>query len=193
VTATFSYSGAGNVLASDGTNTYTRTPEGSLVGIGAAGGGSAVLAYTDQHDDVVGNFTATGTSLTSSTAYDPLGNVAATTGQVGKLGFQSGWTDGATGKVDMGSRWYNPAAGQFQNKDTVTNDPIPNSAAANPFAYVDDNPLTRTDPTGHSWWGDAWNGVKSVAKTVWHGVQWAWNGVKSVYRTAVRTVRTAVR
>jgi RHS repeat-associated protein len=189
VTATFSYSGAGNVLASDGTNTYTRTPEGSLVGIGAAGGGSAVLAYTDQHDDVVGNFTATGTSLTSSTAYDPLGNVAATTGQVGKLGFQSGWTDGATGKVDMGSRWYNPAAGQFQNKDTVTNDPIPNSAAANPFAYVDDNPLTRTDPTGHSWWGDAWNGVKSVAKTVWHGVQWAWNGVKSVYRTAVRTVR----
>jgi RHS repeat-associated protein len=187
VTATFSYSGAGNDLASDGSNTYTRTPDGSLVGIGTSGGGSAVLAYTDQHDDVVGNFTATGASLTGSTAYDPLGNVAATTGAVGKLGYQSGWTDAATGKVDMGSRWYNPAAGQFQNKDTVANDPIPDSAAANPFAYVDDNPLTRTDPTGHSWWGDAWNGVKSVAKSV---TSWAWNGLKTVYHAAGHLVHS---
>jgi hypothetical protein len=57
----------------------------------------------------------------------------------------------------------------------------------------DDDPLTRTDPTGHSWWGDAWNGVKSAAKSTWHAVtstaSWLWNGAKSIYHTAVRTVR----
>ncbi|MEV5752124.1 LamG-like jellyroll fold domain-containing protein [Actinoallomurus sp. NPDC052308] len=183
----FSYGGTGDLMAADGTNTYTWSPDGSLVGIGTTGGdqSTGVLAYTDAHDDVVGNFTATGTALTGSTTYDPLGNVANTTGHAGSLGYQSGWTDSATGKVDMGSRWYYPAVGQFQNKDTQASDPVPNSAAANPFAYVDDDPLTRTDPTGHSWWGDTWHAVKSVASTTWHAVtsaaSWVWNTAKSTY------------
>lgn len=63
----------------------------------------------------------------------------------------------------MGSRWYNPAAGQVQNKDTVAGDPIPNSAAANPFAYVDDDPLTRTDPTRPATVGGAMHGTASRA------------------------------
>ena len=49
----------------------------------------------------------------------------------------------------MGARWYNPAAGSFDNKDTVANKPVPDSASASPFGYAADNPLDRTDPTGH--------------------------------------------
>ncbi len=42
-------------MASDGTSTYTWDPSGiTLVGVGAAGGGSGVLALNDQHTDVVG-------------------------------------------------------------------------------------------------------------------------------------------
>ncbi|TVT44604.1 hypothetical protein FNH05_21230 [Amycolatopsis rhizosphaerae] len=51
------------------------------------------------------------------------------------------------------------------NRDTVANDPVPNSAAANPFAYVNDNPMTGTDPSGHGWFdwvGDAWNAATSA-------------------------------
>ena len=193
-TTTFSYSGTGNNLASDGTNTYTWTPDGSLVGINTVGGSTAngTLAFTDQHNDVIGNFSATGTAMAASTAYDPLGNVLANNGAMaGKLGYQSGWTDSATGKVNMAARWYNPATGQFMNKDTASLSPVPNSAAANPFAYVDDNPLNRTDPTGHGWWSDVtsvassvWHGVSSAASWAWHGVSsaasWAWHGVTSV-------------
>ncbi|MGW3983876.1 LamG-like jellyroll fold domain-containing protein [Streptomyces mirabilis] len=171
-TKTFTYSGTGNNLASDGTSTYTWTPGDALVGIGTPGGtpATATLAYTDQHDDVVGDFTGTGSALTASTGYDPLGNVTGTTGTPsGNLGYQSGWTDNATGKVNMASRWYNPATGQFMNKDTASLNPVPNSAAANPFAYVDDNPLTRTDPTGQSWLGDAWNSVSHAASHAWNG------------------------
>jgi hypothetical protein len=54
-TRTFVFSGTGNTLASDGTDTYGRDPSGVVVGVGvaAAGGGtvagSGVLAFVDQH------------------------------------------------------------------------------------------------------------------------------------------------
>ncbi|MBW8482523.1 LamG-like jellyroll fold domain-containing protein [Actinomadura parmotrematis] len=151
----FSYSGAGTTLASDGSATYTWTPSDSLVGIGAPNGGTGgVLAYLDQHSDVVGDFTATGGALVGAKTYDPFGNVTGLTGSVsGDLGYQSGWTDDTTGQVNMAARWYNPKTGQFQNKDTVSLDPVPDSAQANPHAYVGDNPLLGTDPTGHCWSG----------------------------------------
>ena len=91
----------------------------------------------DQHTDVVGAFTASGTSLAASAAYDPMGN----------LGYQSAGTDPATKRSEMGARWYNPATGQFQNRDTTAVNPVPDSAAANPFAYAGDDPLTETDPS----------------------------------------------
>jgi hypothetical protein len=49
----------------------------------------------------------------------------------------------------MGARWYSPANGQFTSKDTVNVNPVPDPAAASPFAYAADNPLTGVDPTGH--------------------------------------------
>jgi hypothetical protein len=39
-------------------------------------GGTGVLAYTDAHTDVVGNFTAKGSALSGSSAYDPWGTGA---------------------------------------------------------------------------------------------------------------------
>ena len=49
----------------------------------------------------------------------------------------------------MGARWYDPAAGDFTSRDTVTVSPDPDPAAGNPFAYAADEPLDFTDPTGH--------------------------------------------
>ncbi|MDX6740735.1 LamG-like jellyroll fold domain-containing protein [Actinocorallia sp. A-T 12471] len=150
---TFTYTGLDNALASDGSSTYTRTPNDTLLGIGTPNGsggstGTGVFAFLDVHFDVIANFTGTG-GLSGSTTFDPLGNVVATTSMAGNLGFQSGWTDAATGKVDMWSRWYTPATGQFQNRDTISLDPVGDSIANNGFAYVDQNPLTDIDPTGH--------------------------------------------
>ena len=217
--ATFSYSGTSNTVASDGTDTYTYDPSGGLIGTGtaASGGGttsgSGSLVLTDQHNDVVGDFTATAAQLAGSTTYDPLGNVLATSNQQGQLGYQSGWTDKSTGKVNMAARWYNPATGQFMNKDTVANNPVPNSAEANPYAYVDDNPMLGTDPTGHGLWDWISNNiVKPVAHVVnrvivqpvkravaainhyvvqpiVHAVQTVVRKVVDVYHAAVRVAR----
>ncbi|WP_106399147.1 RHS repeat domain-containing protein [Actinocorallia populi] len=155
--AVFTYIGVENNLASDGTTAYTRTPDGSLIGSNAVNGtaGAGVLAFTDQHDDVIASFTGTGTALTGSVTYDPLGNVIAGSAPL-NLGYQSGWTDPTTDQVNMWSRWYNPETGQFQNKDTVEIDPVPESAAANPFSYVAGNPMIGTDEDGHcSKWNPA--------------------------------------
>ena len=150
-TRNLSFSGTDNTIASDGSYNYSYDPDGGLIGINTPGAAasSGVLALTDQHDDVVGNFTPGATVLSGSTTYDPLGNVTASSDAVGNLGYQSGWTNAATGQVDMDSRWYNPGSGEFLNKDTLSVSPDPDSTAANPFAYVSDNPMGDIDPTGH--------------------------------------------
>ena len=122
-----------------------------LAGVGAPGGGTGgALALTDAHGDVLGQFTAGGTGVLGSQAYDPWGTVTATTGTLsGMLGFQSAWSDPASGKDLMGARWYNPAAGDFTSADSVQVPPVPDPAAASPFAYAAGNPLSNADPTGH--------------------------------------------
>lgn len=158
-----SYTGVDNDLAADTTATYTRDPGGSVVGVKGA---SAQYAFTDQHDDLTGLFTATGTATSGTTVYDPLGKVLATTGMQGSLGYQSEWTDQSTSRVNMMARWYNTDTGQFDTRDTASNSPIPNSAAANRFAYGDANPLIATDPSGHWSLKSALKSVASAVSTV---------------------------
>ena len=163
---TVQYSGAGNQLAGDGQFVYSRDPDGGLLAVRAATGttSTAKLALTDLHTDLIGTLSATDTTLTQTATYDPLGTLVGTRTTLGNLGYQSEYTDPATGKANMAARWYNPATGQFTSKDTYQPDPAADSTAANPYAYTGDDPLTRTDPTGHMFYrnddgrnGTYWN------------------------------------
>jgi RHS repeat-associated protein len=146
-----SYEGLSHQVIADGAWKYTYDPYGNLAAIRPAGGTIAqgVLAYTDLHTDLVGTFAPAGAALAGSAAYSPLGAVTAGSGLAGNLGYQSGFTDPANAEVDMGARWYAPATGDFTTRDSASVDPVPDSAAANPFAYAGDDPMTNTDPTGH--------------------------------------------
>jgi RHS repeat-associated protein len=144
----FAYTGLGNDLATDGTALYTRDPGGGLLGIKQ--GSTSVNAWTDRHTDLVAQFTNSGTTLTGSTTYDPLGNVTATAGAVGNLGFQQEYTEQATGRVNMHARWYNPETGQFDTRDTANLSPVGQSANANRYGYGNGDPISNIDPTGHS-------------------------------------------
>ncbi|MFI9105535.1 LamG-like jellyroll fold domain-containing protein [Streptomyces fildesensis] len=166
---TLAYSGQDNTVASDGTSTYSRGPDGHVTGQNSIGTG-ATLTWSDAHTDVVGQFTASGTTLTGSAAYDPWGSATNPSTLTGTLGYQSEYTDPTTGQVNMHARWYTPASGRFQSADTQENSPVGSSANANPYAYGNGSPLTGTDPTGHGWdpvgiaealaerspWGMAW-------------------------------------
>ncbi len=174
--AGFAYTGLGNELAADGDASYTRDPEGNLIGVNDR------LAWTDLHTDVVAQFTATGTTLSGTTTYDPLGKVLATSGMLGNLGYQSEWTDALTGRVNMFARWYNTNTGQFDTRDTASNDPMPDSINANRYQYGDGNPLTVTDPTGH--WG--WNPIKAIKKAVKKAVKRTTSYASSAYHYVSR-------
>ena len=146
---TLAYSGEGNEVASDGTTTYSRDASGNVTGENTPGTGAA-LTLTNAHSDVIGQFTATGTSLTGSASYDPWGNPVGTPTLTGTLGYQSEYTNPATSQVNMDARWYQPGTGSFNSADTQTNSPIADSTNANPFTYANDNPTTGTDPSGHN-------------------------------------------
>jgi RHS repeat-associated protein len=158
---TFSYAGQNDEVVSDGVETYARGPGDELLATGKSG--TKRLNLTDGHGDVVGGFDpadSTLGALPDSTAYDPFGQVTATSGDTGSIGFQGDWTDQATGQVDMGARWYNPGAGAFDSRDDVGYDGG-DSVVANRYTYGAAAPLDYIDPDGHAAVppGLAWCGV----------------------------------
>ncbi|WSQ50914.1 DNRLRE domain-containing protein [Streptomyces sp. NBC_01218] len=142
----FTYDGGSNNLASDGTSSYSRTPDGTL--LATAKGTTKQWALTDQHTDVTAGLSPDGTTVTSSTTYDPFGQPTATNGTTSALGYQSGWTDPTTGDVNMAARWYQPGTGTFTSRDTLQLNADP-SAQANRYLYANADPLNSTDVTGH--------------------------------------------
>ncbi len=186
----FKYSGVGNDVASDGYASYSRDANGALLGVKTAL--ASRLVMTDIHDDVVAQFTDAAEALTGSTTYTPFGKTSSTTGMLGNLGYQSGWTDPQTAKVNMAARWYSPQTGQFNSRDTVSNEPLPSSANANQYAYANDNPMTATDPTGH-WPSFIDKAVKKVTKKVKKVAKSAWKKTKSTVKKAAKTVRKAAK
>lgn len=188
--SSFKYSGAGNDVASDGVTSYSRNADGSLLGTKTAV--SSVLALTDMHDDVVGQFTDSGEALTGSTTYSPFGKVVQSAGMLGQLGYQSGWTDPETAKVNMAARWYSPQTGQFNSRDTVGLDPLPASVNANRYAYANGNPMTGVDPTGH-FWEEVGNAFKKVTKTVKKTAKSAWKKTKKAVKKVAKVVKKAAK
>jgi RHS repeat-associated protein len=144
------YHGMTKEIASDSSATYSRDPAGDITGVNSAVGGKTI-ALNDQHDDLSGLFTASGATMTGSTTYSPWGQVLGTSGPSVQVGYQGQWTDPLSGQVSMGARFYRPQTGGFVSKDTYTG--AEGGAAAvsdNLYAYGNDNPVTVTDPSGHS-------------------------------------------
>ncbi|MGW0586393.1 LamG-like jellyroll fold domain-containing protein [Streptosporangium sp. NPDC002607] len=148
----FTYSGLSNdlVAVADGANNplakYGRDPFGGLLSL-QEGASPGLATMNDLRGDVVGTFS--GTALVDSVAYDPFGEVTHRSGTQRTLGYQGEYTDPDTGKVNMLARWYQPGTGAFTSRDTATLNPAP-SVQANRYTYANANPLTNTDPTGHS-------------------------------------------
>jgi RHS repeat-associated protein len=67
--------------------------------------------------------------------------------------------DRETGLYNYGARLYDPEIGRFTTPDTIVPD-YTNPQSLNRFAYVLNNPLKYTDPTGHEEEGDGgfWDG-----------------------------------
>ena len=129
------------LLIADGTNQYIQGPGGTpLEQIDAAG------KATWLHDDPNGTVTTltdTTGKITATYAFDPYGQPTGHTGTATTpIGYQGHYTDPDTGLNYLTARYYDPATTQFLTPDPLTD------TTHQPYAYTDNNPLNRTDPTG---------------------------------------------
>ncbi|GAA4671379.1 hypothetical protein GCM10023347_26540 [Streptomyces chumphonensis] len=144
----FAYADQSNNAVRTGDQLVTRDPVGDPLATADADGNGATAVLTDVHGDVTATFIPDDGTLSGSTAYSPFGQVAATDGATGALGYQGEYTDPVTGEVNMHARWYDPASGGFTSRDSWTLNPTP-SVQANRYTYGSASPLNHTDPTGH--------------------------------------------
>ena len=73
------------------------------------------------------------------------------------VGFTGHDAELVAGMIDMKARYYDPKLGRFHAADTIVPDPV-NALDWNRYAYVRNNPLRYTDPTGHEPSGDSGEG-----------------------------------
>jgi RHS repeat-associated protein len=154
--------------------TYIPTPEG-IVGTltrtttGNASGAETVLNKTEYwHKDHIGSLVATtdqGGAVTQRFRFEPWGNreclnpanaaviACSSNGSNGneERGFTGHEMLDEIGLVHMNGRLYDPEIGRFLQADPIIQEPL-NGQNYNRYAYVQNNPLSYTDPTGFSWW-----------------------------------------
>ncbi|MCE7980173.1 MAG: RHS repeat-associated core domain-containing protein [Caldilinea sp. CFX5] len=94
-------------------------------------------------------YTINGTTKTGEIRYYPWGVDRFSSGQtLTSYKFTGQREEAGLGLYYYGARWYDPALGRFIQPDTI----VPNPGDVQSFdryAYVNNNPLKYTDPTGH--------------------------------------------
>ena len=128
--------------------------------------GNTVLQLTDIHGDVTVQYTLATQAMTVQ-AYDEYGNPinSTTPTTYGWLGAKQRSSNTPSGLVLMGARLYNPATGEF-----LSIDPVP-GGNANPYNYVDADPINKFDLDGNCWWGcSVWRHVRHAVSHHWASV-----------------------
>lgn len=148
-TTTTVYVGGLEQVASSGASTTTTTYDyagslrlamavnGSFYYLASDGLGSADLAIKAAD------------SSTSAVLYAPYGTARYSNGTMPTdYGFTGQHSDATSGLDYYNARYYDPIAGQFINADRLLADSY-DLLGLSRYAYVEGNPISRTDPTGH--------------------------------------------
>lgn len=84
-------------------------------------------------------------------------------------GFTGHEMDGEIGLVNMNARMYDPVLGRFLTPDTYVQFPD-NAQSYNRYTYVNNNPLSFTDPSGH-FLGGLFKSIKRLVSSVYNSVK----------------------
>ncbi len=88
-------------------------------------------------------------SVTYAVGYEPFGDVLWQYGTTSSdWGFTGEWWDSSSEMLYLRARWYQPDTGRFTQVDTWEGD-YQEPLTINPYLYVVENPVNKTDPTGH--------------------------------------------
>ncbi len=131
--------------------------------------GYKTTTWYEYHEDALGSVTRLTDSAgaTASTyRYDAFGAIRGQSGSDNTFGFTSRESEAALGLYYNRARYYNPTTGRFGSKD-----PAGMVNEANVYAYGENNPVNRADPSGLYtfesravfcwWWWSGWSLVQS--------------------------------
>lgn len=111
-------------------------------------GTGAKYYLTDGRGSVAQVTSSTGTIL-SSYEYGPFGEVlSGSTAEDSFYGYNAEEYNPQTELVYLRARYYNPSDGRFGVEDTYGGN-LSNPATLNRYAYVENNPVNKTDPSGY--------------------------------------------
>ncbi len=106
-----------------------------------------------------------GGSVVGTADYDVYGNLRASSGTQTTEGWAGETRDGTTGLTYLRARDYDPLTGRFMTADTES----PNGSLTqgfNPYHYTGNNPVSRTDPSGHNWLDVALGVVNQASQVI---------------------------
>ena len=91
----------------------------------------------------------------ASYTYDPWGKIISSSGtlaDINPLRYRGYYYDAETGFYYLQSRYYDPEIGRFINADSYASTDATGLLSTNMFAYCENNPVMRVDPTGELFW-----------------------------------------
>ncbi len=92
--------------------------------------------------------TDSNSTLVSTYAYDPYGNLTSSTGSVANpWRFAGGYFDSSTGLYKFGTRYYDAAIGRWTQQDPLRGH-LDDPTSLNRYVYAGDDPVNLTDPSG---------------------------------------------
>jgi RHS repeat-associated protein len=155
------------LLLDDGSYSYLYGP--SSAPVAEVNDSTGTIRYLTA--DLIGStrlITSTTGSVVGVNVYDEYGNLTSDTGAASSpFGYSGNWTDPDTGLVYLRARDYDPGTAQF-----LTVDPLVDSTRQ-PYAYVADDPLAQSDPTGlcsgsgSDWFPDAIQWLNFYYQSYW--------------------------
>ena len=90
-------------------------------------------------------------NVVASYSYDPWGNIISSSGalaDVNPLRYRGYYYDTETGFYYLQSRYYDPELGRFINADSYASTDATGLLSANMFAYCENDPVNKSDPSG---------------------------------------------
>ncbi len=175
-TVTFTYDSEGiRTSKSDGTNTTKYLLNGTQILAQTTNGKTLSFFYDQQGNrvgmadssnhfyyyiynvqgDVIALADASTGKLVVTYTYDAWGKLMelkdTTANSVGTLNpfrYRGYYYDAETGLYYLQTRYYDPEVGRFINADAFTSTDISSPLGTNMFAYCENNPILRSDPTG---------------------------------------------
>lgn len=126
--------------------------------------------YLDQVDSVVLATDVEG-AVSAQVTYDSWGNIdpqQSSNQDTLRYTYNSKEFDPDTGLYYFEARHYQPVIGRFVTADTRLGGRLTRQDSTNRYALVLNDPLSFSDPSGHSWYSRAWHEAKKAAKKAAH-------------------------